>query len=583
MMFLDKTRMLVRFALAIVFTVCLSLVTTDSAQAQAIRELDTTYNVAASGNVDVVELLKISFPSVKQRTQFYRVVPIWYQSDSNTFVLDAHIKSVLMDDKVSVPFKSWVAGREFHIKVGDQTTILKGDHKFRIEYEIARGVQFVNGHPQLYLSVTGDQCPFPIDTINVNVNLPKGTDLSRVQASTLIQPSGAIKPVPPQTGAAALKIAVHKVKPSQNVIVIVDMPKGTVAPHSVLFDWVVTMQKFYQIFVLPLATIILLCAWWFFYGRDPGAEKVAANNWFPPAGVTPAEAGTLIDESCDLRDIASTLIDLAVRGYIKIRLLPYTGFLYLDNKDYEFTLLKSMKDQELKPHEELFLTALFGMSSTTYLSAIKGRFAEYLPPIKRLVYENLVTEKLFARDPEIDRKNFLAVGATIVTVGIGLMAASVYQHAGQVTAAGTVLSGVIILLAARAMPRRTSKGVAANRQIEKFERMIANGNKNELRKAASANPEIFSKYLPYAVIFGHSERWAGVFSEMIGEYPEWFTIDQSFVADDFNTVRFVNLLKSSSGVFERALTDRPYTAHTSNVNTLFGDQNHHHYHGNDYY
>lgn len=572
---LDKMQVL-RFALANLFALCVFLFSSDSARAQVIRQLDTNLNVAATGNVDVVEQLRISFPPTKQRTQFYRVVPIWYQSDRSAFLLDVHVKSVLMDDKVPVPFKSWFAGREFHIKVGDQTTILKGDHKFRIEYEIARGVQFVNGNPQLYLSVTGDQCPFPINNLNVSVNLPKGTDIARVKSTTLFQPPGTMRPLPQRTGAQALKLSMSKLKPSQGVIVVVDMPKGTVVPHSVLFDWVLKMQKLYQIFVLPVATIILLCAWWWFYGRDPGADKSAmANSWLPPDAVTPAEAGTLIDESCDLRDIVSTLIDLAARGYIKIRILPYSGFLYLDDKDYEFTMVKSAKDPDLKPHEQLFLTALFGtMSGTTYLSAVKGRFAEYLPSIKRLVYENLVAENLFARDPEIDRRNFLSVGAAVVTAGIGLMAASTYHIGGQATAAGTVLSGVIILLAARAMPRRTSKGVAINRQICKFESMIAYGDKKELKKVASADPNAFSKYLAYAVIFGHSERWASAFAEMIGEFPDWFTVDQSFLPDDFNTVRFVRLLKNSMKVIDRALTDTPYTPHTSNVNTLFGARRH---------
>ncbi len=574
-MLLDEMRVTLKIALASLLTLCSIVIMSHAANAQSVRELNTTLNVAATGNVDVVEQLKISFPPTKQRSQFYRVVPIWYQPSKSPFLVDVHMKSVLMDDKVAVPFKSWIAGREFHIKIGDQNKILKGDHKFRIEYEIGRGVQFVNGKPQLYMSVTGDQCPFPIDLVNVTVNLPKGTNLSQVTGATLFQPSGLRRSVP-QSAGGRLNFTAQKVKPSQDVIVIVDMPKGTVVPHSVLFDWVIYLQKFYQVFVLPAATIILLSAWWFFYGRDPGAEKGAnANDWLPPVSITPAEAGTLIDESCDLRDIVSTVIDLAARGYIKIRVLPYTGFLYLDDKDYEFTKLKSASDPTLKPHEELFLNALFGMSDRTYLSAIKGNFAEYLPSIKRLVYENLVTEKLFARDPEIDRRNFLAVGAAVATVGIGLLGASTYQLGGQATAAGTVLSGVIILLAARAMPRRTSKGVAANKQIGKFEWMIAYGDKKEMQRAASSDPDLFSKYLAYAVIFGHSERWASAFSEMIRQYPEWFTVDQSFLPEDFNTVRFVNLLKASLRTIDKALTDRPYTAHTSNFNTLMGNRHHH--------
>ena len=38
----------------------------------------------------------------------------------------------------------------------------------------------------------------------------------------------------------------------------------------------------------------------------------------PPPGISPAEAGTLIDDTIHPRDITSTIVDLAVRGYVKI-------------------------------------------------------------------------------------------------------------------------------------------------------------------------------------------------------------------------------------------------------------------------
>ena len=39
---------------------------------------------------------------------------------------------------------------------------------------------------------------------------------------------------------------------------------------------------------------------------------------FRSQALTPAEVGTLIDNSADMRDITATLVDLAVRGYIYI-------------------------------------------------------------------------------------------------------------------------------------------------------------------------------------------------------------------------------------------------------------------------
>ena len=55
--------------------------------------------------------------------------------------------------------------------------------------------------------------------------------------------------------------------------------------------------------------------------------------------ISPAEAGTLLDDAIHPRDITSTMVDLAVRGYIKIEETDDKGFLFT-HKDYVFHLLK---------------------------------------------------------------------------------------------------------------------------------------------------------------------------------------------------------------------------------------------------
>ena len=52
-------------------------------------------------------------------------------------------------------------------------------------------------------------------------------------------------------------------------------------------------------------------------GKDPRLRPIAVM-YEPPDQLTPAEAGTLVDESPDTRDITATVVDLAVRGYVRI-------------------------------------------------------------------------------------------------------------------------------------------------------------------------------------------------------------------------------------------------------------------------
>jgi hypothetical protein len=69
----------------------------------------------------------------------------------------------------------------------------------------------------------------------------------------------------------------------------------------------------------------------------------------PPAKMSPAEAGTLLDDRIDPRDITSTLVDMAVRGYVKIEEVEEPG-LFSHKADYVFHRVKPESEwNDLQP------------------------------------------------------------------------------------------------------------------------------------------------------------------------------------------------------------------------------------------
>ena len=46
--------------------------------------------------------------------------------------------------------------------------------------------------------------------------------------------------------------------------------------------------------------------------------KDVAVQFTPPAGLRAGQIGTLIDEEANVVDVTATIIDLAVRGYLRI-------------------------------------------------------------------------------------------------------------------------------------------------------------------------------------------------------------------------------------------------------------------------
>ena len=102
------------------------------------------------------------------------------------------------------------------------------------------------------------------------------------------------------------------------------------------FAWWLADNFPYAVFPATLAFCFVS---WFFRGRDlPGTGTIVVN-YESPDGLTPAEVGTLIDEKVDLRDISATIIDLAVRGYLKIEEIQSSSW-FSSGSDYRFNKLK---------------------------------------------------------------------------------------------------------------------------------------------------------------------------------------------------------------------------------------------------
>ena len=72
---------------------------------------------------------------------------------------------------------------------------------------------------------------------------------------------------------------------------------------------------------------------------------VITPQYEQPDGMTPAEIGTLIDNDPDMCDITASIVDLAVRGYLKIEEREHTGLVgWLKGNTYSFELLKESEE-----------------------------------------------------------------------------------------------------------------------------------------------------------------------------------------------------------------------------------------------
>src|SRR5262249_45716581 len=105
----------------------------------------------------------------------------------------------------------------------------------------------------------------------------------------------------------------------EGLTLVVALPKGVLPVPSPAAQTLDRAMDFASPWLLlPIATLIAMILMWRLLGRDagPGHEAVVVR-YAPPAGLSPAEVGTVLDESADLSDLTATIVDLAVQGYLR--------------------------------------------------------------------------------------------------------------------------------------------------------------------------------------------------------------------------------------------------------------------------
>jgi len=269
----------------------------------------------------------------------------------------------------------------------------------------------------------------------------------------------------------------------------------------------------------PLAVYLL----WYTRGRDRPVGMVAEYITEPPSDLPAGVVGTLIDEQADLKDIIASIVDLAHRGALRMEEVRKEGFLGIGSgRDFVFHLQDPGK--ATRPYEKTLIKRIFGRGQTRRMSDLRQKFYTAIPELRKQLYQEVVKEGFFPRNPETTRRLWSGLGCAGL-VGSGVLAFFLLALLGLYSpwvacpgvALGITMASLVII--GRYMPRKTPRGAEEAAKWLAFKRYLQTIEKHGDLEAVK---DKFEEFLPYAVAFGLERRLINKFAEVDAPAPSWW-------------------------------------------------------------
>ena len=519
-----------------------------------IENYDTHIQVGKDSTLTVTEKIVYDFAKVPGKHGIFRDIPFHYITpEGNSFTVHISIKSVT--DETGAPY-AYKLGRssnnELEIKIGEANTTVSGIKTYIIKYTADRAVSRnvpPNNHDEVYWNAIGTEWKVPIAHASAHLELPQSVS-SGLKMACYFGIKGSIDTcTSTTTDQKAISFAVpRELYYGQGMTVVVGFPAGIVQPPSSSQELSWWLKDNWPIGI-PVIVLIIMVIVWSKYGRDPQGRGTIIAEYEAPDNLAPIEVGTIIDQRVDRRDISSLIIDLAVRGFLKIREVSASKWAV----DYELVKLRNDANV-LHTFEQTFFVGLFNGKETIKLSELKNSFYTTAQEVKQDVYDHLVEHGYFRSSPERLRGILVIVGLAVGFGGMYLLNFVMGGIAGWLMLC-PLLAGLIIAGFGIGMSVKTKKGVLAKEHIEGFKLFLSVTEKDRLKfhNAPAKKPELFEKCLPYAMVLKVEKEWAGQFKDIYIEPPKWYSGSWT----TFNVIAFSTSLNSFSAVANSSLMVAP--------------------------
>lgn len=473
------------------------------------------------GLFEVKETIEVEFS--QPRRGIFRDINTRYRMNGDDYDIR------IFDIDVNKKYKTERSRNGIRIRIGHPDKFVSGVQTYVITYKVKKAFIFAEDRTEFYWNLVGHQWQVPIHNITYTVTLDESVSMTEndyyIYTGQLSQ----------QDREATIEYYMGQFMgqssrsflPGEGLTLAINLPVDYIKRPG---KWDIWWEKYGKLSLGAVLFLIisgLFYRTWKKYGKDYPIVRMV--RYTPPKGLTPAEAGMLIDEKADNVDILSLLPYWAHKGHITINEIPVSK----RKSDYELVMVKPL-DVSVPPFESIIFDALFKGRNSVKVSSLKEKFYKHLSSAKVSLKSHIQNSGVYY--PISIRMQIVVFIMAFVTgvaaIGLGFIMESL--------ALGLFLglSSIIGFFFAHYMLKKNQKGVHLYQEVLGFKMFVKAAEKDRLERLLKEDPNYFEKTLPYAMIFGYARQWSAKFDGLLIEPPKWYVTPHGYYHGAFMPSKF---------------------------------------------
>lgn len=547
----------------------------EGTEVERIKSFFSDVKIAKSGQLDVTETITFNVTGDKIHHGINRDIPLTYPTKYGQTTSVTLTDVTIQRDGQPENFERSNQDNGIRLKIGRaDTTIEPGEHIFVIHYRMTRILHYDQTFDELYWNATGSGWEFPIDEATARITLPSPAKFGNRAVYTGAQGSTATDAsvVDEQPGTITFRTA-QPLPVHAGLTVAAAFPKGVVDTPSQsekLGWWLQDWGSLFAGFLSAIGVGWFYFRSWLTVGRGPRAGPVVPL-FSPPGGMSAAAVRYVSKMKLDNRAFTAAIVDLGVRRQIRITKegggwfskgtttldrtahdgnLPgpeaamidglFVGGDSIELKQDNHTTLQAARSALETGLEELYSGSMFEKHSDVAALGLLAMFVGVLFSSLIAIATSPTSTGVEISLPLLTAGGMLGLwwlyrvtkrstGAAKIFVWIGIVfllgLTGMFAFASIVDAlAASKLSVLIPLLllpvaltAFAWMYAPTIEGRRVMDQIAGFKHYLGITEEDRLNvlHPPEKTPELFEKYLPYAIALDVENHWADKFAGVL--------------------------------------------------------------------